>query len=207
MTRYGMLIDLDICASCGACVMACKVQNGTQQGTYWCTVLTKDRGKYPHVEKRALPIACQHCNKAPCVEHCPTGASYYVGDGTVLIDKDKCIGCRLCMNVCPYHVRTFNETTPENNPYFKGFDLTPFEKAHAADHPAGVVEKCIHCHERLVNEGKQPACVQACITKCRCFGDLDDPDSEISKKIVAGHAHQLMPEYGTDPNTYYIGEF
>lgn len=204
--RYGILIDLTACTACGACVMACKMQNGTQQGTYWCTVLSKEVGTYPNSSKRVLPIGCQHCTKAPCVEHCPTGASYYTGDGTVLINSEKCIGCRLCMNVCPYHARTFNEADPEKNPYFAGFDLTPFEKVHAADHPTGVVEKCVHCYERIKQE-KEPACVQTCITKCRTFGDLDDPDSEISRKIREGNAWQLLPEYGTDPNFYYIGQF
>ena len=204
--RYAMFIDLDTCAGCGACVMACKIQNGTPLDNYWCTIHTREVGKYPNVEKRVMPYGCMHCAKAPCVELCPTGASFYSGTGAVLIDPDLCVGCKMCMSACPYHVRFFNENAPEDTPYFKGYGLTPFEAMHAADHPRGVVEKCIQCEGRVA-EGKEPACVATCITKCRLFGDVDNPESEISKAIIKSGARVLFPEYGTEPGVYYAGKY
>lgn len=202
--RYGMLIDLKTCAGCGACVMACKMQNGTQQGTYWLKVLTHETGSYPDVKKQVLPTSCQHCANAPCVRVCPTGASHYDDKGRVQIDHSKCIGCRMCMGACPYDARSFNWASPEENPYFAGKGMTPFEEAHAGEHPAGVVEKCIQCKDRVA-EGKDPSCVQTCITKARWFGDIEDPSSEISKKIREMNARPLMEEYGTKPSIYYAG--
>ena len=202
--RYGMLIDLNTCAGCGACIMACKLQNGTPQGMYWCKVMVQEQGEYPDVKKWVLPLGCQHCQNAPCVRACPTGASHYDEDGTVQVDYKKCIGCRMCMGACPYGARSLNWTKPEENPYFAGRDLTPFEQFHAADHPVGVVEKCILCQGR-VKEGLEPSCVQTCITKCRTFGDIEDADSEISKAIRRMNARPLMEEYGTRPSIYYAG--
>ena len=202
--RHGMLIDLNTCAGCAACVMACKIENGTPSGMYWSKVLTHEEGVYPGVKKHVLPVQCQHCSNAPCVRACPTGASHYDEEGRVQIDYDKCIGCRMCMGACPYNARSFNWADPESNPYFEGHGLTPFEEAHAGEHPMGVVEKCVQCKDRVA-EGKDPACVQTCITKCRIFGDLDDPDSEVSRKIRELDARPLLDEYGTKPSIYYAG--
>lgn len=208
-----MLIDLDRCIGCGACVMACKVENGTQHGTYWCNVAYGERGTYPNVKRTALPYACMHCQNAPCVKHCPTGASYYDENGAVLVDKDKCIGCRVCANACPYNARHYNFKAPEENPAYQfGPDyfgntpgLTPFEEFHAADHPAGKTEKCTLCAARR-EKGEVPACVETCLTKCRIFGDLDDPNSEISIAIQQKKAWRMSEELGTEPAIYYAGE-
>ena len=202
--RYGMLIDLNTCAGCGACAMACKIQNGTPQGMYWCKVIVQESGTYPDVKKRVLPIGCMHCKNAPCVRACPTGASHYDENGTVQVNAKKCIGCRMCMGACPYGARSLNWLKQEDNPYFAGQDLTPFELAHAGEHPVGVVEKCILCKDRVA-EGKDPSCVQTCITKCRTFGDLDDAYSEVSKQIRKLNARPLLEEYGTQPSVYYAG--
>ena len=120
------------------------------------------------------------------------------------VDYDKCIGCRNCMAACPYEARSCNWADPAEHPYYEGFEQTPYEQLRAAEHPQGVVEKCVMCHGRTA-EGKDPACVQTCITKSRWFGDLDDPDSEICKKIAELGARPLMPEYGTCPSVFYAG--
>lgn len=204
MTHYGMLIDAATCAGCNACTMACKYQNATPHGMYWCKVLMGEYGTYPNSGQTVLPISCQHCTNAPCVRACPTGASHYDENGNVQVDYDKCIGCRNCMAACPYEARSCNWADPTEHPYYEGFEQTPYEQLRAAEHPQGVVEKCVMCHGRTA-EGKDPACVQTCITKSRWFGDLDDPDSEICKKIAELNAKPLMPELGTNPSVFYAG--
>lgn len=194
--RYGMVLDLNRCIGCGACVMACKVQHGTLTGVYWCNVYTKEIGKYPQVKKRSLPMICMHCADAPCINACPTGASYRTEEGIVLVDYDKCIGCRICMSACPYYARHYNFSDQERNPYYTGFEMTPFEEVKSKNHPVGKVGKCDFCKDRLA-EGKEPACVQACITKARFIGDLDDPYSEVSTLIRDKAAKPLNEHLGT----------
>lgn len=148
-----------------------------------------------------MPILCMHCENAPCIEVCPTGASYRRADGIVVIDYDKCVGCKSCIENCPYGARHFNED-PEG--YF-GNELTINEKIGYEQHKLGVVEKCNFCIGRL-EQGKEPACVQTCVGKARYFGDLDDPKSEVSKRIKSKHGVQLQKEFGTNPSVYYIPE-
>lgn len=204
--RNGICIDLRYCGGCGGCVMACKVENGTLAGTYWCNLYTKERGTYPTVKKVFLPSACMHCQDAPCIAHCPTRASYHDADGAVLIDHKKCIGCRACINACPYNARHYNFVKASENPYYPGQDLTPFEEVKAPNHPIGKTGKCNLCRDRLA-KGEIPACVETCFTRCRTFGDLDDPNSEISKKVAQFNAKPLHENIGTKPNVYYVGDF
>ena len=204
MTHYGMMIDVSTCAGCDACVMACKYQNATPMGMYWCKVIHGEEGVYPNARQTVLPIGCQHCTNAPCVRACPTGASHYDENGNVQVDYDKCIGCRMCMGACPYGAREFNWGSMDENPYYEGFEQTPYEAMRASEHPRGVVEKCVMCNGRTA-QGLEPACVKTCITKSRVFGDLDDPESEISRKIVETGARPLMEELGTKPSVYYVG--
>ena len=204
MTHYGMLIDASTCCGCNACAFACKYQNATPQGMYWCKVIHGETGTYPNAKQTVLPVSCQHCTNAPCVRVCPTGASHYDENGNVQIDYDKCIGCRMCMGACPYDARSMNWDNAEEQSYYEGFERTPYEALRMSEHPLGVVEKCVLCKGR-VEEGKDPACVQTCITKSRWFGDLDDPDSEISRKIRELGARPLKEEYGTHPSVYYVG--
>ncbi|WP_094604528.1 Tetrathionate reductase subunit B [Sporomusa silvacetica DSM 10669] len=205
--RYGMLIDLNKCSACGACVMACKLEQGTPHQTYWGNLFYKEVGRYPFAKRRHIPMACMHCADAPCVKECPTKASYYDENGLVLVDADKCVGCKACIIACPYGARHFNFSTPTNNPYWgKGQEATPFALAKADCHRPGTVGKCTFCVGRL-KENKQPACVQTCIVACRIFGDLDDPNSELVKKIHEKDAVPLHSELGTKPSVYYVGEF
>ena len=204
MAHYGMLIDVRTCAGCAACVMACKYQNATPHGMYWCKVIFGEKGTYPNSVQTAIPMGCMHCTNAPCVKACPTGASHYDEFGNVQVNYDRCIGCRMCMAACPYSARTFNWAAPGENPYFEGFEPTPYEQLRAAEHPKGVVEKCVFCTDRVAT-GKEPACVQTCITRCRTFGDLDDQNSELNRKIRELGARPLMEELGTKPSVYYAG--
>lgn len=209
MAHYGMLIDASTCCGCNACAFACKYQNATPAGMYWCKVIAGEEGEYPNSVQTVMPMSCQHCQNAPCVRVCPTGASHYDENGSVQIEYDKCLGCRMCIAACPYHVRQFNAAGSERNPYWKGVEgedaeMTPFEALRSNEHVMGVVEKCVLCKGRT-DEGLDPACVQTCITKSRWFGDLDDPDSEINERIRELGATTLLPEYGTKPSLYYVG--
>lgn len=201
MTRYGMVIDLKRCIGCNVCTLACKVKNSTAPGIFWCQVSDEESGTYPLVSRHFLPRLCMHCQNPPCVEVCPTKASFQGKDGLVLIDYDKCIGCGYCIVACPYQARARNR---EIGGYF-GAELTPQEELGYRQHQVEVAEKCTFCVDS-VERGEEPACVQACITKARYFGDLDDPDSEVNQLIRSKHGFQLLPELGTEPAVYYLPE-
>ncbi len=199
MSRFGMVIDLKECLGCQACTVACKVEHGTPPGIFWNRVTEIEEGEYPAVRKYFLPRLCMHCKNPSCVEVCPTGASHQREDGIVLIDHEKCMGCKYCIVACPFGARYFNE---ENRGYF-GDGLTPYEKVMYREHQTGVVEKCNFCVERL-DAGQQPACVGTCIARARYFGDLDDPDSEVSQLIRRKHGYRLLEELDNSPSVYYL---
>ena len=200
MARYAMVIDQKRCIGCHACAMACKQENGTSDGVWWSKVRVQETGRFPNTGLTFTPMLCMHCQNAPCVEVCPTGASFKRADGIVLVNYDACIGCRYCEAACPYGARTFME---QLKPYYPGRGLTPYEQVMQKKHQQGVVEKCNFCLERF-NVGKEPACVATCPAYARHFGDLDDPNSEVSKLIARRHGYQLMPELGTNPSVYYL---
>jgi Fe-S-cluster-containing dehydrogenase component len=199
MPRYGMVIDLKRCVGCYGCTVACKAEHGTRPGIMWARVLKAETGTYPAVRRLSLPVLCMQCRTPACLPVCPTGATRQRADGIVTIDKDLCIGCRYCMQACPYEARFFSEN---GSAYFPGF-VTPYERASAERHPEGVVEKCTFCIER-VERGLEPACVANCMTKARVFGDLDDPESAVSRLVRGKGGFQLNPELGTDPCVYYL---
>jgi len=180
--------------------VACKQVNGTPPGVWWSKLLVREIGKYPSARITFTPLLCMHCQNAPCVEVCPTGASYKRPDGIVVVDYDKCMGCKYCETACPYGARTMVE---EIQPYYPDFGFTPYEQVMYQKHQAGVVEKCNFCLEK-VEKGEKPACVETCIGYGRHFGDLDDPNSEVSKLIAQGGGFQLLPELGTEPSVYYL---
>ena len=170
MTQLALVIDLNVCVGCHACVTSCKEWNtqgaagpltdqnpygADPSGTFFNRVQTFEVGEYPKTETVHFPKSCLHCEDPPCVPVCPTGASYKrAEDGIVLVDYDKCIGCKYCLAACPYNVRIIKKE--------------------------GYLEKCRFCLE-FVEKGEKPACVTTCMTGVRIFGDLDDPNSEISR--------------------------
>jgi tetrathionate reductase subunit B len=179
MSRSAMVIDPRLCIGCQACMVACTAENGVPLGEHRNWVRSELRGSYPELSLHIEPGQCMQCTDPPCVRVCPTGASF-IGrlDGIVKIDPDTCIGCRYCMQACPYGARFFDEE-------------------------AGVVDKCDFCVRRLA-EGREPACVQTCPTKVRVFGDLDDPDSEVSRLLRKHTTETRKTQAGTHPNLYYI---
>lgn len=200
---WGMVIDLRLCIGCQACSLACKQEYGVPRGTYWTKTLIEEVGTYPSVTRVYTPQICNHCEEAPCEKACPTGASYTEEEtGVVLVDYDKCVGCRACYVACPYQNRHFLKRGSLKG-YFPEKGLTPFEQQSYQHFQEGTVTKCVGCIER-VNAGKDPACVVGCPTGARKFGDLSDPNSEIRKIIRARNAIQPMAEKGTEPKVYYV---
>ncbi|MEM3404640.1 MAG: 4Fe-4S dicluster domain-containing protein [Nitrososphaeria archaeon] len=210
-----MVIDLKKCTGCRTCVISCKVENGTQPGVFWNRVGIKEEGVFPNVRRIPVPVACQHCEDPPCVKVCPSKASIRREDGIVIIDEDKCIGCRYCMMACPYGARFFIDHLKN---YFPN-SITPFEKWHREKgwhkHTKGVCEKCDFCLHRVerglkkglkpgINGDATPKCVVDCPSKARYFGDLDDPTSEVSQLIRKYGGFRLLKEIGTNPSVYYL---
>jgi Fe-S-cluster-containing dehydrogenase component len=197
--RYGMVIDLKKCIGCDTCTVACKATNATPRGISWNRVLKYETGKYPHSKLNFLPITCMHCEKPECLKACPTGATIKRDDGILMIDSDKCTGCRYCMVVCPYTARRFFDRLVTYYPEH----MTPFEKLGYQNHTRGIVQKCDFCLER-VEQGLQPSCVVSCTANARFFGNLNDPDSEVSRLIRERKGFVLSPERGTKPSVYYL---
>ncbi len=197
-----MTIDLKRCMGCHTCALGCKMQNNVPMGMLWNRILTDGgedvdtaRGDFPNLKKSWMPLACLHCENAPCVKVCPVGATYKDDDDRVLINYDRCIGCRYCMAACPYNVRVFNWQAPRRQPDFSYGD--------APVRPRGVMEKCSLCAERTT-KGEEPRCVEVCPAKARKFGDLDDPNSGVSRAIRERGGQQLLAEKGTKPKVYYL---
>jgi molybdopterin-containing oxidoreductase family iron-sulfur binding subunit len=195
-----MVIDKRRCIGCNACTIACKQENSTGPGVLFCRTIVSEKGTYPKARMDYLPLLCMHCENAPCVKACPTGASMKLENGTVIVDQDKCIGCRACILACPYDARTHIE---KPTPYYEDKGFNAYEEAVSSQHQSGTIEKCNFCKDR-VEQGKKPACVQTCPTNTRIFGDLDDPQSEVSILIAKHGGKQLHPQHGTEPSVYYL---
>ena len=195
-----MVIDLARCVGCNSCTVACRAEHGTPPGIQFHKIKKYEIGKYPEARMKFLPMPCMHCQEPPCLKVCPTGATFQQEDGLVLIDHDRCIGCRACIIACPYESRQF--LGKKGNYYFANF-LTSYEKIKQNNFEDYTVVKCNFCHHRLI-EGRLPACVVTCPAEARYFGDLDDPQSEVSRLIVDHRGTPFREEIDTRPSVYYI---
>ena len=194
MTKWGMLVDLKRCAGCGACVVACQLENNQGPGVSWGKLDVVEWGEEPGSCGRAyLPHACMHCEEPECVAVCPTGASRKLDDGVVVVDYGACIACGSCITACPYGARAVNKG--EGN-HFGAAEQAPYE-AYGVQREH-VVEKCVFCHDR-VEQGLKTACTLNCPAKARFFGDLDDPESDVSKRIAQGGAVRI-----DETSFYYV---
>jgi Fe-S-cluster-containing dehydrogenase component len=164
---YALIIDLNKCTGCGACLAACRQRNDLPEGTSYIRRLKKEGEE----DCWCLPVQCQHCEDAPCEQVCPTKATYRHPSGVVLVNEKTCVGCKYCIEACPYGARIYNEHT-------------------------GVANKCWLCLDWVLGGG-QPACVQACVPGARVFGRRDDP--EIAELLASGRCESLHPEFETKP--------
>jgi Fe-S-cluster-containing dehydrogenase component len=229
MSKYGMVIDLQRCTGCGGCIVACKNENNLPEGIQWSSKITETVGTFPNVRFTYIPTLCNHCEDAPCVSGCPTSAMHYEDNGLVMHDTDKCIGCRYCMARCPYGVISFNweeshkawredsalipegTAAPAELVEQVGGTVTPYynpeqEAKYPGIREKGVVEKCNFCAHRLENE-QLPYCVEACPSNARIFGDMDDPNSEVTEILDKFKPTRLKEELGTKPKVCYVREF
>jgi len=222
MTRWGMAIDLDSCTSCGACTVACAQENNIAPGTpsapaerliRWIELMPIEDGEYPRVRCDVMPSPCQMCDRPPCTTVCPVYATYKDSEGLVPQIYHQCIGCRYCVNACPYTCKFFNWDDPTWP--------TPMERGLNPDvsvRTRGVTEKCNFCAHRIelarmaarVDEEEfdpksiRPACAEVCPTKAIEFGDLDDPESAVSKAKESARSMQLLEELDVHQKVYYM---
>ncbi len=213
--KFGYALNLSICIGCRKCVEACHVENNHDRAGYqsYIRVLEMDKGSIdlergradydepvPQPDKYYLPVQCQQCDEPPCVDVCPVEATWKEEDGIVVVDYNWCIGCRYCEAACPYHARRFNWTKP----------VVPAEEVNPDQgylsnriRPQGVMEKCTFCLHRT-REGRLPACLEACPTGARVFGNLLDPQSEIRWILENKRVFVLKEELGTKPSFFYF---
>jgi Fe-S-cluster-containing dehydrogenase component/formate-dependent nitrite reductase membrane component NrfD len=178
MANYGFAIDLRRCIGCHACTIACKAEHDIPIGVNRCWVKTVERGTFPDTRRFFFPVLCNQCDQAPCVRICPTNALFKRRDGIVDLNGDACIGCRACMQACPYDQLFIDPNTR-------------------------TAEKCNFCANRVENR-LLPACVSVCPTECRVFGDLDDPASPLARLVAAEPVAVRKPEKGTRPKIFYL---
>lgn len=178
--KLGFLVDLNRCIGCKGCEVACKAENNVPIGSWRIRVKYVDSGTYPEARRAFTPMRCNQCENAPCARVCPVSALHFLDNGIVNIDNERCIGCAACVLSCPYGAIYMDPVT------------------HTAD-------KCTFCAHR-VEAGLEPACVVACPTEANIFGDLDDPNSKISRYIASRSDTRVRkPEKGTKPKHFYAG--
>ena len=178
MSRYAMAVDVDLCLGCEACLVACQTENELPEGRYRLRMQHVVEGVFPDLTGEFRVESCYHCEDAPCLNVCPTGATYQTESGLVLVDPAKCTGCKACLTACPYGMRYV--------------------------HPNGYVDKCTLCDHRL-EIGEPPACVTTCPTGARAFGDLENPDDPIHAYMGAATSTGTADEKaGAHPQFFYL---
>ena len=229
---WGMVVDVDKCIGCQACVVACQSENNIpineeehfnqRRAIEWIRIERYWEGEFPDAKARFIPVLCQHCGDAPCEPVCPVFATYHNTEGLNVQVYNRCIGTRFCANGCPYHVRFFNFWEPHWPESLKNH-LNPDVTVRSR----GIMEKCTFCIQRIRRTGRKadregadakdeeferslnPACVNACPTETLVFGDLNDPDSKVAKirereSEQEGRAYRLLESLGTNPSVIYL---
>jgi len=218
-----MTIDLDRCTGCEACVVACHAENNLPlsnpeqaaegRTAHWIRIDRYYEGEFPDIKVKYMPVLCQQCDDAPCEPVCPVYATYHNPEGLNVQVYNRCVGTFYCANNCPYTVRYFN--------WFEPQWPQPLHLQHNPDvavRTAGVMEKCTFCIQRIkrtkedaAQEGRrpadgevQPACVHSCPAEAMVFGDLNDPESKVSRLARSGRATRLLEELGTKPKVVYL---
>lgn len=233
MAKWGMVIDLEKCTGCQACSTACQMEHNRLPGENYQDVLYYTSGEQPSPELNWVPRPCMHCEEPSCMHVCPTKATYKTEDGVVLIDWDKCIGCKYCMIACPYGVRFYTDekalVEPDLKQVFKGSGDQSWNPPYKAPQqnakqgvgiqPDGVVSKCTFCYHKISQAPKGtpdldpndpalrefvPACVRTCAPTARYFGDLDNPNSQVSQLISNKRGVRLLDHTGNKPQVYYL---
>lgn len=217
--KWGMVIDLDRCTGCQACVIACQAENNIPindekafrdgRAIEWIRVERYWEGDFPDVKARFLPVLCQHCDNAPCESVCPVYATYHNNEGLNVQVYNRCVGTRFCGNNCPYHARLFNYWEP-----VWPEDLRNQLNPDVTVRSRGIMEKCSFCIQRIrraTRGGKKvedqafnPACVQACPTDAMTFGDLLNEDSRVSRMWEDERAYRVLDALGTNPSVKYL---
>ncbi|MEK9659443.1 MAG: 4Fe-4S dicluster domain-containing protein [Chloroflexota bacterium] len=217
--KWGMVIDLDRCTGCQACVIACQSENNLpindqerfyqRRANQWIRVERYWEGEFPNVKARFIPVMCQHCDNAPCESVCPVYATYHNADGLNVQVYNRCVGTRYCANNCPYHARHFNYGEP-----VWPEDLRNQLNPDVTVRSRGVMEKCSMCVQRIrrATIGRRepedgafdPACVQACPTGAMTFGDLNNKDSKVSEKAHDERRFRVLEGLGTNPSVIYL---
>ena len=216
---WGMVIDLDRCTGCQACVIACQSENNiplNDESAYqqnrvnsWIHVQRYWEGEFPNVKARFIPVLCQHCENAPCESVCPVYATYHNQEGLNVQVYNRCVGTRFCGNNCPYHARYFNYWEP-----VWPEDLRNQLNPDVTVRTRGVMEKCSFCVQRIrraTRGGKEvedgafdPACVQACPTTAMVFGNLNDENSRVSQMAEDDRHFKVLEHLGTNPSVIYL---
>jgi len=213
--QFGYALNLSACIGCRKCAEACHEENNHDRATNnsYIRVLAIDKGTVdlafsetdydgfvPQKDKYYMPVQCHQCDNAPCVKVCPVEATWKEADGIVVVDYDWCIGCRYCEAACPYHARRFNWSKPE----IPAEEINP-NQAYLSNRvrPQGVMEKCTFCLHRT-RKGQMPACLEACPTGSRVFGNLLDPESEIRQVLLNKRVFVLKEDLGTQPRFFYF---
>ena len=185
MTRWAMVADLRRCVGCQTCTAACRHANATPPGVQWRRVLDMEFGEYPDVQRAFVPVGCMHCAEPPCMHVCPTTATKQRADGIVTIDYDLCIGCSYCAVACPYQARYKTDSA--------GF-------AYGVAIEAGLDKG----QQPGIDPEATPACVNSCIAEALAFGDLDDPQSNVSQLLADNQHFRMHEELGTGPGFFYL---
>lgn len=212
MVHWGMVIDLRKCIGCMTCTVACEVENFLPRGVSWGKVADFEDGEFPKVKRTFLQLPCMQCEEPACKNVCPTEAISKREDGIVLIDYDKCIGCRICVIACPYDAPSYIDTIQLPLPLLRVKKEVRSKYQIVKEKKVSKCTFCAHRIDKAKETGKipgkdpevTPLCVNTCVGNARYFGDLDDEESEVAKLVKSKRAFVLYEEAKTKPSVYYL---